>query len=157
MTIAILFLGNIPIKKLSVILIIGILILPVAYYTLHDYQKQRLHTFVNPHLDPLGSGYNVIQSQIAVGSGQVLGKGWEKGTQSQLNFIPIKHTDFIFAVLAEEFGLWGGLIIIGIYLFLIMEALKIIKLCRFTGVNMLGGALVTMIFAQFFINVGMNM
>ncbi len=157
MTIAILFLGNIPIKKLSVILIIGILILPVAYYTLHDYQKQRLHTFVNPHLDPLGSGYNVIQSQIAVGSGQVLGKGWEKGTQSQLNFIPIKHTDFIFAVLAEEFGLWGGLIIIGIYLFLIMEALKIIKLCRFTGGKMLGGALVTMIFAQFFINVGMNM
>ncbi|MBN2755259.1 MAG: rod shape-determining protein RodA [Candidatus Goldbacteria bacterium] len=157
MTLAILFLGNIPVKKLSVILIIGILILPVAYYTLHDYQKQRLHTFVNPHLDPLGSGYNVIQSQIAVGSGEVLGKGWGKGTQSQLNFIPIKHTDFIFAVLAEEFGLWGGLIIIGIYLFLIMEALKIIKLCRFTGGKMLGGALVTMIFAQFFVNVGMNM
>ncbi|PKL91725.1 MAG: rod shape-determining protein RodA [Candidatus Goldiibacteriota bacterium HGW-Goldbacteria-1] len=157
MTLAILFLGNIPIKKLSVILIIGVLILPVAYYTLHDYQKQRLHTFVNPHLDPLGSGYNVIQSQIAVGSGEVLGKGWGKGTQSQLNFIPIKHTDFIFAVLAEEFGLWGGLIIIGIYLFLIMEALKIIKLCRFTGGKMLGGALVTMIFAQFFVNVGMNM
>jgi rod shape determining protein RodA len=157
MTLAILFLGNIPVKKLSVILIIGILILPVAYYTLHDYQKQRLHTFVNPHLDPLGSGYNVIQSQIAVGSGEVLGKGWGKGTQSQLNFIPIKHTDFIFAVLAEEFGLWGGLIIIGIYLFLIMEALKIIKLCRFTGGKMLGGALVSMIFAQFFVNVGMNM
>jgi rod shape determining protein RodA len=105
----------------------------------------------------LGSGYNVIQSQIAVGSGEVLGKGWGKGTQSQLNFIPIKHTDFIFAVLAEEFGLWGGLIIIGIYLFLIMEALKIIKLCRFTGGKMLGGALVSMIFAQFFVNVGMNM
>jgi len=105
----------------------------------------------------LGSGYNVIQSQIAVGSGQVSGKGWEKGTQSQLNFIPIKHTDFIYAVLAEEFGLWGGMIIIGIYLFLIMEALKIIKLCRFSGGKMLGGALVTMIFAQFFVNVGMNM
>ncbi|HPN64801.1 MAG TPA: FtsW/RodA/SpoVE family cell cycle protein, partial [Candidatus Goldiibacteriota bacterium] len=98
-----------------------------------------------------------IQSQIAVGSGQVSGKGWEKGTQSQLNFIPIKHTDFIYAVLAEEFGLWGGMIIIGIYLFLIMEALKIIKLCRFSGGKMLGGALVTMIFAQFFVNVGMNM
>jgi len=157
MTLAVLFLGNIPIKKLSVILIIGVLILPVAYYTLHDYQKQRLITFINPHLDPLGSGYNVIQSQIAVGSGELLGKGWGKGTQSQLNFIPIKHTDFIYAVLTEEFGLWGGLIIIGIYLFLVMEALKIIKLCRFTGGKMLGGALVTMIFVQFFVNTGMNM
>ena len=154
--VVVLFMGNIPAKKLVTLLIVGALIVPVAYMFLHDYQKQRIEVFINPQSDPLGAGYNVIQSQIAVGSGELIGKGWAQGTQSQLNFIPIKYTDFIFAVIAEEFGLVGSMIVLLLYYFLLMEGLKIIKLCRFNGGKMLGGALTTVLFMQVFINIGMN-
>jgi rod shape determining protein RodA len=154
---AIVFIGNIPMKKLLVILFVGLLAMPVAYITLKDYQKERLQVFINPEIDPLGAGYNVIQSQIAVGSGQLLGKGFMQGTQSQLNFIPIKYTDFIFSVITEEFGFLGGLIVIIIYFFLIMEGLKVVKLCRYTGGKMLAAALTTIVFAQFAINTAMTM
>jgi|ERR1035437_2498180 rod shape determining protein RodA len=153
---AVLFMGNIPAKKLITIIIVGALIMPVAYLFLHDYQKQRIQVFINPQSDSLGAGYNVIQSQIAVGSGKLIGKGWAQGTQSQLNFIPIKYTDFIFAVIAEEFGMVGSLVVMLIYYFLLMEGLKIVKLCKFNGGKMLGGALTCVLFMQIFINIGMN-
>ncbi|MCE5300248.1 MAG: rod shape-determining protein RodA [Spirochaetia bacterium] len=153
---AVFFMGNMPAKKLWVILGTGIAMLPVVYLFLKDYQKQRIMVFLNPQADPLGAGYNIIQSQIAVGSGGFFGKGWAHGTQSQLNFIPIKYTDFIYAVISEEFGFLGTLILLLIYYFLIMEGLKIVKLCKFTGGKMLAAALTTVIFMQIFINIGMN-
>ena len=149
--------GNIPVKKLVIIIVVGLLITPVAYVVLKDYQKQRLAVFLNPQIDPLGAGYNVIQSQIAVGSGKLAGKGWMQGTQSQLNFIPIKYTDFVFAVIAEEFGFLGGMLVIIIYFVLVMEGLKIVKLCRYTGGKMLSAAITMIIFSQFAINIGMTM
>ena len=85
---------------------------PIAWHFLHDYQKNRVLTFLNPERDPLGSGYHIIQSKIALGSGGVFGKGFLNGTQSHLNFLPEKHTDFIFTMLSEEFGLIGGTIVI---------------------------------------------
>jgi rod shape determining protein RodA len=154
---AILFIGNIPVKKIALILFVGTMAMPASYFMLKDYQKERLHVFVNPQIDPLGAGYNVIQSQIAVGSGQFLGKGWMQGTQSQLNFIPIKYTDFIYSVITEEFGFVGGFVIILIYFILIMEGLKIVKLCRYAGGKMLAAALTVIIFAQFAINIAMTM
>lgn len=152
----ILFIGNIKIKKLIIILLIFFSLLPLGYFMLKDYQKQRLYVFFNPEIDRLGAGYNVIQSQIAVGSGKFSGKGWLQGTQSQLNYIPVKYTDFIFAVIAEEFGFTGGVIILLIYFILIMECLKIINLCKFTGGKMLGAALTAIILLQVFINIGMT-
>lgn len=153
----VLFIGNIPMRKLVLILFVGFLALPVAYFSLKDYQKERLHVFVNPQVDPLGAGYNVIQSQIAVGSGQLAGRGWMRGTQSQLNFIPIKYTDFVFAVIAEEFGFLGGILVIIVYLVLVMEGLKVVKLCQYTGGKMLAAAMTMIIFMQFAINIGMTM
>ncbi len=152
----ILFIGNIKIKKLIIIFLIFLSLLPFSYFVLKDYQKQRLYVFFNPEIDRLGAGYNVIQSQIAVGSGKFFGKGWLQGTQSQLNYIPVKHTDFIFAVITEEFGFLGGFIILFIYFIFIMECLKIINLCKFTGGKMLGAGLTTMILLQIFINIGMT-
>ncbi|MEI7541909.1 MAG: rod shape-determining protein RodA [bacterium] len=152
----VLFMGNIPRNKLLIMILALVLIAPVGYMFLHDYQKQRIQVFINPQSDALGSGYNVIQSQIAVGSGKLIGKGWAQGTQSQLNFIPIKYTDFIFAVIAEEFGLVGSLLVLLIYYFVIMEGLKIVKLCRFNAGKMLGSALTGVLFLQIFINIGMN-
>ncbi len=151
----ILFIGNIKIKKLMIIFLIFLSLLPLSYFMLKDYQKQRLYVFFNPEIDRLGAGYNVIQSQIAVGSGKFFGKGWLQGTQSQLNYIPVKYTDFIFVVITEEFGFLGGFLILLIYFIFIMECLKIINLCKFTGGKMLGAALTTMIILQIFINIGM--
>ncbi len=89
--------------------------LPIAWHFLHDYQKQRVLTFMNPEADKLGSGYNIMQSKIALGSGGLLGKGFGLGTQSQLQFLPEKHTDFIFVVLAEEFGMIGACVLLALY------------------------------------------
>ncbi len=156
LTLVVLFMGNIPLKKFISIIVILILIVPVGYMVLKDYQKQRLVVFMNPQADPLGAGYNVIQSKIAIGSGKFLGRGWLRGPQSQLNFIPIKYTDFIFSVICEEFGFIGGLFVILLYYILIMEILRIVKLCKFTGGKMLASAIATIIFVQFFINTGMT-
>src|SRR6202012_3146346 len=92
----------------------------IAWKHLHDYQKQRFLTFINPEADAQGSGYNIIQSQIALGSGGLLGKGFGMGTQSQLNFLPEKHTDFIFVVLAEEMGLLGAGLLLFLFFVLIV-------------------------------------
>ncbi len=155
-TLLIFFMGNMPWKKLIMIILIGLIVIPAGYHFLKDYQKQRIMIFLNPNIDPMGAGYNVIQSQIAVGSGNAAGKGWLRGTQSQLNFIPIKHTDFIFAVIAEEFGFLGGIFVIIIYLLLVMEGLNIVKLCRFLGGKMMASAITGIIFCQVIINIGMN-
>lgn len=98
---------------------------PLIWHFLHEYQRNRIRVFLNPELDPFGAGYHVIQSKIAIGSGLLLGKGWMQGTQSQLNFLPENHTDFIFAVAGEEFGFIGVVVILLLYLILIWQGLTI--------------------------------
>lgn len=154
---AVLYMGQIKISKLAIITGFAAALMPIVYFFLRDYQKQRLLVFVNPEIDPLGAGYNVIQSQIAVGSGMFFGKGFAQGTQSQLDFIPIKYTDFIFAVISEEFGFVGGFVILALYLVMITEALKIAKLSRNKAGKMMAAAIAAILLSQVFINIGMNM
>lgn len=109
---AIFFVVGVQIWKFGIVLLGAIVTAPIAWHFLHDYQQNRVLTFLNPERDPLGAGYHIIQSKIALGSGGVFGKGFLKGTQSHLNFLPEKHTDFIFTMLSEEFGLVGAVLII---------------------------------------------
>ena len=129
--------------------------LPLAWPFLREYQKQRLLTFMSPEADPLGSGWNIIQSKIAVGSGGMFGKGWGQGTQSRLEFLPEHTTDFIFAVLGEEFGLVGVLAILALYLFIIGRCLWIAANARDTYARLLGGALALTFFVYVVVNGGM--
>jgi len=128
---------------------------PVVWYLMRDYQRQRVLTFLDPEIDPLGAGYHIIQSKIAIGSGGLYGKGWLNGTQSQLDFLPERHTDFIFAVLAEEFGLIGVLILLAIYLFIIFRGLYISTRAQDTFSRLLGGSLTLVFFVYLFVNTGM--
>lgn len=125
------------------------------YFVMEDYQKERVLTFLNPESDPLGSGYHIIQSQIAIGSGGIYGKGWLNGTQSQLEFLPERHTDFIFAVLGEEFGLIGIIILLMLYLFVIWRGLYISLQGQDTFSRLLGAALTLTFFIYLFVNIGM--
>jgi len=128
---------------------------PALWFFMKDYQRQRVLTFMNPESDPLGSGYHIIQSKIAIGSGGVYGKGWLNGTQSNLDFLPERHTDFIFAVLAEEFGFIGILLLLSIYLFIIVRGLYIASRGQDTYSRLLGGALTLVFFVYLFVNTGM--
>ena len=133
----------------------GLAFLPVAWFFLKPYQQRRVWTFFNPDLDPLGAGYHIIQSKIAVGSGRLLGKGYLRGTQNQLDFLPAQHTDFVFSVFAEEWGLLGCLILLGLYFLLIALSLRVAGRAkdRFGALLVLG--VVTILFWQVTINVAM--
>jgi rod shape determining protein RodA len=128
---------------------------PVLWYLMRDYQRQRVLTFLDPEKDPLGAGYHIIQSKIAIGSGGMYGKGWLNGTQSQLDFLPERHTDFIFAVLSEEFGLVGVIALLLIYLFIILRGLYIATRAQDTFGRLLAGALTLVFFVYLFVNTGM--
>jgi len=141
-------------------LILGVAVLaastaPVLWYLLRDYQRQRVLTFLDPTTDPLGSGYHIIQSQIAVGSGGLYGKGWFNGTQSHLEFLPERTTDFIFAAYSEEFGLAGNLLLIGIFIFLVLRALFIALEAPTLFSRLLAGAVAMIFFSYAFVNMGM--
>ena len=125
------------------------------YFGMLDYQRRRVVAFLNPELDPAGSGYQVIQSKIAIGSGGFYGKGWLDGTQSHLDFLPERTTNFIFAVLAEEFGFIGFLILLAIYLFIILRGLHIAVHAQDKFSRQLSGALSLVFFVYLFLNVGM--
>ena len=112
-------------KHLAVMLGIGLAGLPVFWHFLRDYQKQRLMVFINPNVDPLGAGYTIIQSKISIGSGGLFGKGWMAGTQNQLNFLPERHTDFIFSVIGEEWGFLGAMVLLVLYALIIKETFDI--------------------------------
>ena len=127
----------------------------VWFFGMHDYQRQRVITFLNPESDPLGSGYHIIQSKIAIGSGGLYGKGWLNGTQSQLEFLPERSTDFIFAVFAEEFGLFGVLILLAIYLYIIARGLYIAAQAQDTFTRILAGSLTLTFFVYLVVNIGM--
>ncbi|GAB4573698.1 MAG: rod shape-determining protein RodA [Rhodothalassiaceae bacterium] len=131
--------------------------IPVLIGTLHDYQRQRIFTFLDPESDPLGAGYQIMQSKIALGSGGLSGKGFLAGTQSHLNFLPEMKTDFIFTVLAEEFGLFGGLVVLALYGFVLGYALRVAMTCRNQFGRLLAAGLGFTIFLYVFINIGMVM
>lgn len=128
---------------------------PVLWYFMRDYQKQRVLTFLNPENDPLGSGYHIIQSKIAIGSGGVYGKGWLNGTQSQLDFIPERSTDFIFAVYAEEFGFIGSLILLAVFLFIVIRGIQIAVEAQTSYTRLLAGSITLTFFIYLFVNIGM--
>ncbi|OZB31272.1 rod shape-determining protein RodA [Ectopseudomonas oleovorans] len=134
-------------------------VVPIAigmwYFVMHDYQKRRVLTFLNPESDPLGAGWNIIQSKAAIGSGGVLGKGWLLGTQSHLDFLPESHTDFIIAVLAEEFGLVGVCLLLLLYLLLLARGLVITAQAQTLFGKLLAGALTMTFFVYVFVNIGM--
>jgi len=154
------FIGfNSGVKKIYFIVLIlfGIVFLPFAFKNLKEYQKKRLLVFLNPDMDPLGAGYTIIQSKIAIGSGKIFGKGFLGGTQNQFNFLPERHTDFIFTVIAEEWGFLGSIFLILIYYIILKKILDIFSqlkdvyakfLCLGIGVN---------IFLHVFINISMTM
>jgi rod shape determining protein RodA len=128
---------------------------PIAWGFLHTYQKKRILTFLNPEQDPLGSGYHILQSKIALGSGGFLGKGFLNGTQSHLNFLPEKQTDFIFTMFCEEFGLVGAIILLSIYAVLIFQCLKICIRCKSCFARLVSFGIVMSLFIYVFINVSM--
>ena len=128
---------------------------PMWHYVLHDYQRQRVLTLFNPEADKLGAGWNIIQSKTAIGSGGLDGKGWLKGTQSHLDFLPESHTDFIIAVLAEEFGFVGVLALLALYLLIVARGLTIALNAQDTFRRLLAGSITLTFFVYVFVNVGM--
>lgn len=128
---------------------------PVLWLMMREYQRDRVRTFLNPEADPLGDGWNIIQSKIAVGSGGLTGKGWLNGTQSHLEFIPERHTDFILAVLSEEFGLLGVTLLMLVYMLLVARGLHIARVARDTGSRLLAGSLSLTLFVYVLVNGGM--
>lgn len=128
---------------------------PALWYLMHDYQRKRVLMFLNPESDPLGAGYHIIQSKIAIGSGGIYGKGWLNGTQSQLEFIPERSTDFIFAVIGEEFGLLGILVLLSVYLSIILRGLYIAVHAQDTFSRLLAGSLSLTFCVYVIVNTGM--
>jgi rod shape determining protein RodA len=154
--IAVIFLAGISWKLIMAVVISMAATMPVMWaFVLHDYQRQRVLTLFDPWSDPLGAGYHTIQSIIAIGSGGVQGKGWLSGTQSQLEFIPERSTDFIFAVFAEEFGLIGVVVLLLLYLFLVLRGLIIAFYAEDTYSRLLAGGLTLTFFFYVFVNIGM--
>ena len=150
-----LFRKGISWRLIGALMVTGAATAPIAWYLMRDYQRQRVLTFLDPEKDPLGAGYHIIQSKIAIGSGGLYGKGWLNGTQSQLDFLPERHTDFIFAVLSEEFGLIGVLLLLGVYLFIIARGLYIATRAQDTFTRLLAGSLTLVFFVYLFVNTGM--
>jgi len=138
-------------------ILLGLASAPIGWHFLHDYQKQRVLTFLNPEADPLGAGYNILQSMIAIGSGGLFGKGFLNGSQGQLDFLPEKQTDFIFTMLAEEFGFLGGAAIIACYCLLIILALAIASRSRNRFGGLVAAGISAMLFMHVFINIAMVM
>ena len=136
-------------------MVLGAAALPLLWMGMRDYQKQRVLTFLDPESDPLGSGWNIIQSKIAIGSGGINGKGWLQGTQSHLDFLPETHTDFIVAVLAEEFGLIGVCLLLGLYFLVLVRGLIICAYAAHPFDRMLAASLTLTFFVYVVVNIGM--
>jgi len=164
----VIYFGGLSFKLLApvtALMIVGIAVLlhyepqicqsSVNWPLLHDYQKHRICTLLDPATDPLGKGFHTIQAMIAVGSGGIYGKGYLQGTQSHLDFVPERTTDFVFAVFAEEFGLYGGVMLLTLYTLLILRGLAIALHARTSFERLLAGALSMMFFVYVFVNIGM--
>jgi rod shape determining protein RodA len=140
------YFAGLPMRYLGILVLVAMVAAPVAYrWGLQDYQRERISTFLDPAQDPKGAGYQQIQARITVGSGGVWGKGFMGGTQGQLRFLPVAHNDFIFSVLAEEQGLVGVLVALGLYLFVILRSMEAARLAK----DRLGAYLVLGVLASF--------
>ncbi len=154
-TAAVFFVVGVQIWKFVVVFIGGVITIPFAWHFLHDYQQNRVLTFLNPERDPLGAGYHIIQSKIALGSGGVFGKGFLKGSQSHLNFLPEKHTDFIFTMLSEEFGMVGAVLVVVLNMLILAYSYSFaLKSTSYFG-KLLAIGLATNYFMYVFINIAM--
>lgn len=156
-TAAMLFVWRVPGRIFGILLGVFLVAVPFGWHFLHDYQRSRLMVFMNPNLDPLGAGYTVLQSRIAVGSGLLWGKGWFAGTQNQLNFLPERHTDFIFSVIGEETGFLGSSAVLLAFVFLLHRSFRIASESRDPFGRLLVAGLTTMIGCHLLINVGMTL
>jgi rod shape determining protein RodA len=155
--VSILVVAGIPWKYIIISVLSGGLFLPFFWFILHNYQKLRILSFINPYLDPSGAGYNALQAVISIGSGQLSGLGLGRGTQSRLLFLPEYHTDFIFASLGEELGFVGGSFVILFYILLIFWIIKIAYDCDDNFGRFLTIGVLMQFFIQVFINIGMNL
>jgi rod shape determining protein RodA len=151
----VLFFAGLSWKIITGLGVAGALSLPLAWSMLHDYQRQRVMTLIDPSSDPLGAGYHIIQSTIAIGSGGAFGKGWLNGTQNQLDFIPERTTDFIFAVHGEEFGLLGAILLLFLYLAIVARGLKIAEHAPSLFARLMAGTISLNFFTYVFVNMGM--
>ncbi len=152
-----LYVSGAKVRHLFALVLTGLAAFPFMWhYLLKGYQKNRLLVFLDPNIDPTGAGYTITQSKIAIGSGGLLGKGWLSGTQNQLNFLPERHTDFIFSVVGEEWGYLGCMMIVLLYLFLIIRGIKIASSTADASAKLLVAGLVTLLSLQIFINIGMT-
>ncbi len=154
--VGILFASSVSIKKLVVLFLTAVCVVPLGWLFLHDYQKQRILSFLAPENDPLGRGYNLIQAVVAVGSGEFLGRGLGRGTQSRLQFLPEFRTDFIFASIAEELGFVGSILVLSIYLFLFVYCLRIAQKANNSLGFLVVIGVVSMLLFQTVVNIGMN-
>lgn len=150
------FFGGIRARIWVAMVLIVAIVAPIGWFALKPYQKERVVVFLNPERDPLGTGYQVTQAKIAIGSGGIHGKGFRHGTQAKLEFLPARHTDFIFAVLGEEWGFIGVVIVLGLYLFLIGQALTFAKHARDRGGTFLIISLISFFMFHVLINVSMQ-
>ena len=151
----VIFLAGMSYRLILFFISCGILAAPVLWYTMHEYQRQRVLTFLSPERDPLGSGWNIIQSKTAIGSGGFFGKGWLDGTQSRLDFLPESSTDFIIAVYAEEFGLVGIIVLLSLYLFVVGRGLYISAQAQDSFSRLIAGSITLTFFIYVFVNIGM--
>lgn len=152
---SVILMGGVQLRSFLYLVATGLTLLPIAWQFLKPYQQKRVWTFLNPDLDPLGAGYHAIQSEIAIGSGGLLGNGYLKGTQNQLDFLPAQHTDFVFSVFAEEWGFVGCLILLGFYFMLIAFSLRIVARAKDRLGALLVFGMVSIFFWQVVINVSM--
>lgn len=150
------FIAGISIKHLMMIFGAGAAFMPIFWHFLKDYQKKRLTVFIDPNVDPLGSGYHIIQSKIAIGSGMLFGKGLFEGTQSQLNFLPENHTDFIFAVIGEELGFIGATFVLLLYFILLYRGVKVASSAKDNFGALLAAGITSMLTFHVLVNVGMT-
>jgi rod shape determining protein RodA len=148
-------LAGLRLRVMLAFLALGAAVAWFGWSFMHDYQRKRVLTFLNPQTDPLGAGYHIIQSQIAIGSGGVFGKGWMNGSQAQLEFLPERSTDFIFAVVGEEFGLLGLLLLLLLYLFVVGRAIYLATQTQDTFARLLAGSIALTFFVYVLINAGM--
>ena len=154
---AMFFMAGVRFWKFGAVIAGALAMIPVAWHFLRDYQKQRILTFFDPESDPMGAGYHIIQSKIALGSGGIFGKGFLQGTQSHLNFVPEKQTDFVFTLLAEEFGIVGGLFLLALYLMLLIYGFAIAMRSRNQFGRLLAVGVTVTFFLYVFINIAMVM
>lgn len=156
-SVTIFFAAGVKIWKFLTVLIAAVIAAPLIWTKLHDYQKKRILTFLNPESDPLASGYNIIQSKIAIGSGGIFGKGFMKGTQSQLDFLPEHQTDFVFTMIAEEFGFVGGVSILFVFTIIIIYGYKIAFSAKTNFAKLLAIGMISLFAMHVFVNMGMVM